>query len=205
MLKDLSSDYPSILLTILLFPLFGINKRPFFFNFQIASWDDLAFYFDFRYPSVEKYASFCLSSAAEVFKIVRLTSLLSDMPRMSSPKPRLKHGRRYAHLSVKSDPKSVYSLCSVASFSSSSSSPDFPNCSSPRKSAAVFADSLRSHIFPSFYIFSDIYIFFPCFSELRRATCSEEPHFSFCSSFFPAEFPAAATNLIGPDTVAYSS
>ena len=49
--------------------------------------------------------------------------------------------------STKSNPKSVYSLLrSVAdSFSSSSSSLNFPNCSSPRKSALVFADYLRSH------------------------------------------------------------
>ena len=50
-------------------------------------------------------------------------------------------------LSPKSSPKSVYYLlCSVSgSFFSSSSSPNFPNCSSPRESALVFADYLRSH------------------------------------------------------------
>ena len=44
-------------------------------------------------------------------------------------------------------PKSVYSLLrSLAGFSSSSfSSPNFPNCSSPRESALVFVDCLRSH------------------------------------------------------------
>ena len=48
-------------------------------------------------------------------------------------------------LSPKSNPNSVYSLLrSVAgSFSSSSSSPDFPSCSSPRESALVFANYLR--------------------------------------------------------------
>ena len=45
-------------------------------------------------------------------------------------------------------------------------------------------------------------------SELRRATCSEESHSSFCSSFSLAEFLAAASNLssssaTGPDKVAY--
>ena len=50
-------------------------------------------------------------------------------------------------LSPKSNPKSVHSLlhsmadCSI----SSSSSPNFPNCSSPRESASVYADYLRSH------------------------------------------------------------
>ena len=44
-------------------------------------------------------------------------------------------------------------------------------------------------------------------SELRRATCSEESHSTFCS-FFSAEFFEAASNLslstaTGPDKVAY--
>ena len=50
-------------------------------------------------------------------------------------------------LSPKSNTKSVYSLIrSVAGSSSSSSfSPNFPNCFSPRESASVFDDYLRSH------------------------------------------------------------
>ena len=50
-------------------------------------------------------------------------------------------------LSPKSNPKSVHSLfCSIAgSPSSSSSSPNFSNSSSPRKSASVYAAYLRSH------------------------------------------------------------
>ena len=50
-------------------------------------------------------------------------------------------------LSPKSNPKSVYSLLrSIAgSPSSSSSSPNFPNCSSPRESASVYAAYLRCH------------------------------------------------------------
>ena len=47
-------------------------------------------------------------------------------------------------LSPKSNPKSVHSLLrSIAS--SSSSSPNFPNCSSPRELASVYAAYLRSH------------------------------------------------------------
>ena len=42
----------------------------------------------------------------EVTKIVRLTSLLPDMPRLSSPRSRLKHGRRHAFLSL-----SLLNLC----------------------------------------------------------------------------------------------
>ena len=50
-------------------------------------------------------------------------------------------------LSAKSNPKSVHSLLRpiAGSPSSSSSSPNFPNCSSPRESALVYAAYLRSH------------------------------------------------------------
>ena len=50
-------------------------------------------------------------------------------------------------LSPKSNPKSVHSLLrSIAGSSSScSSSPNFPNCSSPRELASVYATYLRSH------------------------------------------------------------
>ena len=36
----------------------------------------------------------------EMMKIVRLTSLLPDMTRLSSPRPKLRHGRRLALLSL---------------------------------------------------------------------------------------------------------
>ena len=92
-------------------------------------------------------------------------------------------------LSAKSNLKTVYSLlCSIAgSPSSSSSSPNFPNCSSPRESASVYAACLRSH-----FSISQLkalrrrargYL-----SELRRATCPEESHSSFCSPFPPLNF-----------------
>ena len=88
-------------------------------------------------------------------------------------------------LSPKSNPKSVHSLLrSVAgSPSSSSSSPNFLNCSSPRESASVYAAYLRCHF---------------SVSQLK----------SFCSPFSPAEFLAAASNLssstaTGPDKVDY--
>ena len=50
-------------------------------------------------------------------------------------------------LSPKSNPKSVHSLLRsiTGSPSSSSSSPNFPNCSSPRESASAYAAYLRSH------------------------------------------------------------
>ena len=84
-------------------------------------------------------------------------------------------------LSPKSNPKFVYPFIrSVAG--SSSSSPNFPNCSSPRESASVFTDYLRSHFSVSqpkvLHSRARGYV-----SELRRATCPEESHLSFCSPF----------------------
>ena len=131
----------------------------------------------------------------EVMKIARLTSPLLDAPRQ--PSPRLRHGRRLS-------PKSVYSLRSIAG--SSSSSPNFPNCSH-RESASVYAANLRSHFSVSqpkaLRSRARGYL-----SELRRATCPVECHWSFCSPFTLAEFHAAASNLFsstatGPDKVAY--
>ena len=51
-------------------------------------------------------------------------------------------------LSPKSNSKSVYYLLRFVAGSSfsSSASPNFPNCTSPRKSASVYADYLRSHL-----------------------------------------------------------
>ena len=99
-------------------------------------------------------------------------------------------------------PKSVHSLLrSIAG--SPSSSPNFPNCSSPRESASVYAAYLRSH-------FSISQPKALCsrargyLTELRRAMCSVESHSSFCSPISPAEFLVAASNLspstaTGPD------
>ena len=112
-------------------------------------------------------------------------------------------------LSPKSNPKSVHSLLRSIAGSpfSSSSSPNFPNCSSPRESASVYAAYLRSHFSVSqpkaLRSRARGYL-----TELRRATCSVESHSSFCSPFSPAEFLAAASNLssstaTGPDKVAY--
>ena len=112
-------------------------------------------------------------------------------------------------LSPRSNPKSVHSLLrSIAgSPSSSSSSPNFPNCSSPRESASAYAAYLRSHFSVSqpkaLRSRAKGYL-----TELRRATCSVESHSSFCSPFSPAEFLAVASNLssstaTGPDKVAY--
>ena len=143
----------------------------------------------------------------EVMKLARLTSPLLDAPRQSSPRQRLRHGRR---LALFFHPKTVCSLlCSIAgSPSSSSSSPNFPNCSSPRESASVYAAYLRSHfsVSQSKTLRSRARGYL---SELSRATCPVESHSSFCSPFFPTELLVAASNLslsaaTGPDKVAYS-
>ena len=109
-------------------------------------------------------------------------------------------------LSPKSNSKSVCSLLrSVAGSPSSSSS--CSNCSSPRESASVYATYLRSQISVSrpkaLRSKARGYL-----SELRRVSCPEECHLSFCSPFSGAEFHAAASNLFssaatGPDKVAY--
>ena len=106
-------------------------------------------------------------------------------------------------------PKSVHSLLrSVAGSSSSTFSLNFPNCFFPRESASVFTDYLRSHFSNSqpkaLRRSAKGYL-----SELCRATCPEESHLSFCSTFYPAEFLVAASNLsstnaTGPDNIAYS-
>ena len=83
-------------------------------------------------------------------------------------------------LSPQSDPKSVYSLPSVAGFSSSFSSPNFSNCSFPRESASVFADNLKSYFSVSQpnTLRSRVKGYF---FELRRSTCLEKSHSSFCT------------------------
>ena len=92
-------------------------------------------------------------------------------------------------LSPKSNPKSVHSLlCSTTgSPSSSSSSPNFPNCSSPRESASVYAAYLRPYfsVSQSKALRSRARDYL---SELCRASCQKESHSSFCSPFSPAEF-----------------
>ena len=101
-------------------------------------------------------------------------------------------------LSPKSNPKSVCFLFRSVAGSSSSS---------PKGSASVYAAYLRSHFFVSqpkaLRNTTRGYR-----SKLRRATCPEESHSSFCSLFSPAEFFAAASNLFlstatDPDKVAY--
>ena len=83
----------------------------------------------------------------------------------------------------------------------------FPNCSSPRESDSVYAAYLRSHFSVSQpkTLRSRARGYF---SELRRDTCPEEFHSSFCPPFSPAESFAAASNLssftaTGSDKIVY--
>ena len=132
----------------------------------------------------------------DVMKIARLTSPLLDAPRQSKAEA---WQTTCSFLSPRSNPKSVHSLLrSIAgSPSSSSSSPNFPNCSSPRESASVYAAYLRSHFSVSqpnaLRSRARGYL-----TELRQATCPVESHSSFCSPFSPAEFLAAASNFPPP-------
>ena len=146
----------------------------------------------------------------EVMKIARLTSLLLDAPRQSLPRPSLRHGRRLALLFNLNQTQKLYTLSfalSLAHPSSSSSSSNFPNCSSPKESASVYAAYLSSHFSVSqpkaLRSSARGYL-----SELRRATSPKESHSSFSSPFFRAAFVAAASNLFsstttGPDKVSY--
>ena len=104
-------------------------------------------------------------------------------------------------LSPRSNPNAVHSLLRsmAGSPSSSSSSPNFPNCFSQGTGFGL----CRIPEIPLFHFSARGYL-----SKLCRATCSGESHSSFCSPFSPAEFLAAASNLssstaIGPDKVAY--
>ena len=85
----------------------------------------------------------------EVMKIVRLTSSLPDVFRLSSPKPMRRHGKRLALLSRSYLTLNTLSFVLLRDLLPHLPSPNFPYCSSPRESASVFADYLRSH----FYVF----------------------------------------------------
>ena len=68
------------------------------------------------------------------------------------------------------------------------------NSSTPRESASVLANYLRCHFSVSqpktLHSRTRGYL-----SKLHKAMCPEEYHLSFCSSFSPAKFLAASTNL----------
>ena len=143
----------------------------------------------------------------EVMNIVRLTSPLLDAPRQSSPRPRLRHGRRLAllfHLNLTLNLFTLFFALSLA---------HLPRLLSLLTSPTVLLPGNRLRSMPLFFVSQPKTLRSRArgyLSELRRATCPEESHSSFCSPFSPAEFLAAAFNLspstaTGPDKVASSS
>ena len=227
-LQDLGSDHLPILLSIPLSPVFCPNEHPPSFNFQKACWDGFASYFDSHCPSAEEYSSLSLSSAAAAL----FTSLTLNAAKSSIPFGRIKRPpkawwsaeveqvvserrKAFAATHRSDEDRQAYILLldvpvhsllrSIAG--SPSSSPNFPNCSSPRESASVYAAYLRSHFFVSqpkaLRSRTRDYL-----TELCRATCPVESHSSFCSPFSHEEFLAPSSNLTpstatGPGKVAY--
>ena len=130
----------------------------------------------------------------KVMKIARLTSHLLDALRQSSPRPRLRHGRRLALLLHPNQTRKLHTLFFALSLAFLPPLLTFPNSSSPRESASVYAAYLRSHFSVSQsktqHIRARDYL-----SELRRATCPEKSHSSFCSPFSRTELLAAAYNF----------
>ena len=136
----------------------------------------------------------------EVMKIARLTSSLLDAPRQSSPRPRRRHGRRLALLFHLNLILNLYILFFALSLA------HLPRLPSLLTSPTVLLPGNRLRSMPltcALHSRARGYL-----TELRRATCPEESHSSFCSPFTLAEFHAAASNLssstaTGPDKVAY--
>ena len=104
----------------------------------------------------------------EVMKIARLTSPLCDAPGQSLPRPRLRHGRRLAFLFHPNLALNLYTLFFALSLALLPRLPSLltsPNCSSPRKSASVYA----AYRDPTFAFFS-------------QRPCVAEPEATFLSS-----------------------
>ena len=149
-------------------------------------------------------------SVAHMMKIARLTSPFLDAPRQSSPRPRLKHCRRLALLLHPNQTRKLYTLFPALSLAFLPCLPPlltFPNSSSTRKLASVYAAYMGYH----FSVFQPKVLRSRArgyLSELRRATCLQEYHSSFYSPLSSTELLMAASNLspstaIGPDKVAY--
>ena len=140
----------------------------------------------------------------EMMKIVRLMLLPPDMHRLSSSQSRLRHGRQHA-------PPSLLNLCILSSVRSLVFLILFfyqLSCSSPKGSASVFADYLRSYFSVSqpMALRKKVRDYLP---KLRRAKRPEKSHLSFFFSVSSTEFLAVATNLSlspanDPGKVAYA-
>ena len=106
------------------------------------------------------------------------------------------------------NPRSVYSVGSVAGSSASSTTePNFPNCTSPKQSAFTYAHYLKSHFSVSqpkaLWSRAKDYL-----NNLRHSSCPLDIHSSFCSPLLVTEFHTAVASLssstsTGPDRIAY--
>ena len=146
----------------------------------------------------------------EAMKIARLTFLVPVALRLSSPKPRLRHGRR---LALFFRPNLTLNLCT---FSFALLLPPLSHLPSLLTFPAVRLPGVGFglHRLPEISHFS---VSQPkalrtrargYLSKLRGSTCPEGSHSAFCSPFSAAEFRAAASNLssfnaIGQDKIAY--
>ena len=173
MLHDLGSNHLPLFLSVPLSPVFFPNERPPSFTVQKSRWDDPATYFDSHCSSAEEYSclffpllllfTFLALNAAKssIFfgrikpiqkpggllrwkvrlgKDLRLSLPLTEVMKIAKAKAEA-WPTTCSSLSPKSNLESVHSLCSIAG--SSSSSPNFLNCSSPRESASIYAAYLR--------------------------------------------------------------
>ena len=143
-------------------------------------------------------------------EIVRLTSPLPVMHRVSSPRPRLRNSRRLALLSRLNSTLNLCTLSFVLSLAFLSHlSPLLISPTVPLPEGVSFG----LHRLPEIPLFcipaTDLrsrargYFF-----EHRQITCPEESHSFSCSLFSSTEFLAAATNFFsftatGPDKVVY--
>ena len=135
----------------------------------------------------------------KAIKIVRLTSPLPEVLRLSSSRPRLRHGRR---LAFPSHPSLILNPCTFSfALTLAHLPPNFPNCYSSGESALVFADYLRSYFsaskpeatFSSSAKPRDLVSFIRFFALL-----SPPLHFLRLPSTLPRPLPLAQTKMPNP-------
>ena len=144
--------------------------------------------------------------------IERLALLLSDMPRLSSPKPRLKHGTGHALFSLLNLAPNLCILSSFLSLVLFLYLPPLLTSPTVTPSSPTIGFNLSLAYYQRYHfsissqnLLSRVRGYL---SELRRATCPEKSHSSFCNPFFYNKFLAAATNLslstaTDPDKLVY--
>ena len=114
-------------------------------------------------------------------KIIRLTSPLSDVLRLSSPKPRLRHGRRLALL-FHPDLCTLFFVFSLALFPSLLASPTVPLLGSRLRSSPISGD-LTFLSASQMSCVTEPEATFPSSAEQRALSSITRPFFS---PFFPS-------------------